>query len=194
MLGLESRDYQSLRFNTDLPKKPSVDVIDTFTFGIKAGFNKAGFPELIRTVSVIIHFTSCRNQTITPIPAEMFFKLDLNSGLQEFLSEDEIIDLFTLSEDAKCPAITNFDILKSDRTEIASTDSEYAYLDLAKRDYSSFKFDTDDTTLLSEGVYKRNFTFVIRAGFKTDGYPEEEKEITVGIVLSLCKEKTINVD
>ena len=81
-----------------------------------------------------------------------------------------------------------------DGNDFTDTDPEYAYLDLANRDYKSLKFDTDEPTLPADGSFYKNYTFAIRAGFNTWGFPEEVKTVIVGIKFSLCKEKTINAD
>ena len=195
MLGLGGRDYKSLKFNTDLPVEAADSPLTRkYTFGIKAGFHKVDFPTKVKKVSVEIHFTTCKTQTITPIAEEKFIEIEWKTGLLEIMTEDQIKGLFQLSPSARCPAITTFEIIKQDNTNFAPTDPAdllSSYLDLANRNYKSLKFNTDLPTLPPNNVFNQNFTFNIRAGFNYPGYPQEIKLVTVGVAFSLCKIKTI---
>ena len=102
---------------------------------------------------VEIHFTTCNLVTITKTNNELFYQLDWDSGLQEFMTENTINGLFTISQNDSCNVMIRIDIVKEDGTDFANTDPIYSLLDLANRDYKSLKFNTNEPQLPGNMVY-----------------------------------------
>lgn len=68
------------------------------------------------------------------------------------MTEQNIQDLFTLSDVDGCDSIPFLDIVKEDGSDFGSSDMLAGFLSLASRNYKSLKFDTDAPTLPSGGA------------------------------------------
>ena len=145
-LDLSNRNYNSLKINTFNAFRPADQSVTlNLTFGIRAGFNKEGFPSYTKTVTVEIEFTTCKSTSLTTSTDILNFTINSRSGWSVLISNDQFrSSIFTLSASTNCPQFTHLHYLKEDGTEFKSTDPLYTYMALNMRTrWTNLDFNTD---------------------------------------------------